>query len=53
MKKTERDESGIDATDSTVFSSDCGTGVPVERPQAADTVDFLDVLERQPGIGPS
>ncbi|MFD5971685.1 hypothetical protein [Streptomyces bacillaris] len=53
VKKTERGESGIGAFDSTVFYSDYGTEAPVEKPPAADTVDFLDVLKRQPGIGPS
>ncbi|MFJ9685725.1 hypothetical protein ACIRRX_08565 [Streptomyces bacillaris] len=32
VKKTERDESGIGVSGSTVFSSDYGTGVPLERP---------------------
>ncbi|MFD3737671.1 hypothetical protein AMK21_13235 [Streptomyces sp. CB00316] len=47
VKKTERGETAAGAFSSTVFYSDYGTEVTVERPPAADTVDFKEILEQR------
>lgn len=47
VKKTERGETANGAFNSTVFYSDYGTDVFAEKPPAADTVDFKDVLKQQ------
>lgn len=52
MKRTERGETAAGACNSTVFYSDYGTEVSVEKPPAADTVDFQEILKQQ-GAGPS
>jgi len=52
VKKSERGETAAGAFSTTVFSSDYGTGVSVEKPPAADTVDFKEILKQQ-GAGPS
>lgn len=52
LKKTERGETAAGAFSSTVFYSDYGTEVSVEKPPAADTVDFREIL-RQRAAGPS
>ncbi|MEV0884342.1 hypothetical protein AB0J03_10985 [Streptomyces microflavus] len=52
VKKTERGETAGGAFSSTVFYSDYGTKVSVEKPPAADTVDFKEIL-KQRGAGPS
>ncbi|MER6193393.1 hypothetical protein [Streptomyces cyaneofuscatus] len=52
LKKTERGETAAGAFSSTVFYSDYGTEVSVEKPPAADTVDFKEIL-RQRAAGPS
>ncbi|MGW1205964.1 hypothetical protein [Streptomyces cyaneofuscatus] len=52
LKKTERGETAAGAFSSTVFYSDHGTEVSVEKPSAADTVDFKEIL-RQRAAGPS
>ncbi|WP_069171192.1 hypothetical protein [Streptomyces griseus] len=49
VKKTEKGETKTGALNSTVFYSDYGTEVRVEKPAAADTVDFKDILGRQQG----
>ncbi|MGA5471477.1 hypothetical protein ACPCUK_22175 [Streptomyces arboris] len=52
LKKTERGETAAGAFSSTVFYSDYGTEVSVEKPPADDTVDFREIL-RQRAAGPS
>ncbi|MFE4377964.1 hypothetical protein [Streptomyces cyaneofuscatus] len=52
LKKTERGETAAGAFSSTVFYSDYDTEVSVEKPPAADTVDFKEIL-RQRAAGPS
>ncbi|MEV4880310.1 hypothetical protein [Streptomyces cyaneofuscatus] len=52
LKKTERGETAAGAFSSTVFYSDYGTEVSVEKPPAADTVDFKEIL-KQRAAGPS
>ncbi|MFI7238094.1 hypothetical protein [Streptomyces cyaneofuscatus] len=52
VKKTERGETAAGAFSSTVFYSDYGTEVSVEKPPAADTVDFKEIL-KQRAAGPS
>ncbi|MFD3412820.1 hypothetical protein [Streptomyces cyaneofuscatus] len=52
LKKTERGETAAGVFSSTVFYSDYGTEVSVEKPPAADTVDFREIL-RQRAAGPS
>lgn len=47
MKKTERGETAAGAFSSTVFYSDHGTEVSVEKPPAADTVDFKEILKQR------
>ncbi|TRV76986.1 LppX_LprAFG lipoprotein [Streptomyces sp. 130] len=49
VKKTERGEMKTGELNSTVFYSDYGTKVSVERPPAAETVDFAEMLEQQQG----
>ncbi|NEC63766.1 hypothetical protein [Streptomyces sp. SID9727] len=49
VKKTERGEMKTGELDSTVFYSDYGTKVSVERPPAAETVDFAEMLKQQQG----
>ncbi|MEW2068271.1 hypothetical protein [Streptomyces sp. NPDC007346] len=52
VKKTERGETAIGPFNSTVFYSDYGTDVLVEKPPASDTVDFKEILKQQ-GADPS
>ncbi|GHA79027.1 MULTISPECIES: hypothetical protein [Streptomyces] len=47
VKKTERGETKTGELNSTVFYSDYGTAVAVEKPAAGDTVDFKDILKQQ------
>ncbi|MGW4232539.1 hypothetical protein ACWEF9_25170 [Streptomyces sp. NPDC004980] len=47
VKKTERGETKTGELNSTVFYSDYGTDVTVEKPAAGDTVDFKDILKQQ------
>ncbi|MET8176604.1 hypothetical protein [Streptomyces clavifer] len=47
VKKTERGETKTGELNSTVFYSDYGTAVTVEKPSAGDTVDFKDILKQQ------
>lgn len=47
VKKTERGETKTGELNSTVFYSDYGTAVAVEKPAAGDTVDFKDILQQQ------
>ncbi|RPK60268.1 hypothetical protein EES43_17430 [Streptomyces sp. ADI96-02] len=49
VKKTERGRTAAGDFDTTVFYSDYGTEVSVEKPAASDTVDFRDVLKQQGG----
>ncbi|MFE5997955.1 hypothetical protein ACFQ6C_13855 [Streptomyces sp. NPDC056454] len=47
VKKTERGQSAAGAFNSTVFYSDYGTDVSVQKPPAADTADFKEILEQR------
>ncbi|MFF6907952.1 hypothetical protein ACFY9Q_18665 [Streptomyces sp. NPDC012389] len=47
VKKTERGQSAAGAFNSTVFYSDYGTDVSVEKPPAADTADFKEILKQR------
>ncbi|MFD7429305.1 hypothetical protein ACFV6Z_20015 [Streptomyces sp. NPDC059818] len=47
VKKTERGEMKTGELNSTVFYSDYGTKVSVERPPASDSVDFSEVMKKQ------
>ncbi|MEU5719813.1 hypothetical protein AB0G71_29400 [Streptomyces sp. NPDC020403] len=49
VKKTEKGETKTGALNSTVFYSDYGAKVRVEKPAAGDTVDFKDILGQQQG----
>ncbi|MFC8534728.1 hypothetical protein ACFUJY_12340 [Streptomyces sp. NPDC057249] len=49
VKKTERGEMKTGELNSTVFYSDYGTKVSVERPPAAETVDFSEMMKQQQG----
>ncbi|MGQ4487373.1 hypothetical protein ACN6LM_004416 [Streptomyces sp. SAS_281] len=49
VKKTERGEMATGELNSTVFYSDYGTKVSVERPPAAQTVDFAEMMKQQQG----
>ncbi|WP_406284951.1 hypothetical protein [Streptomyces sp. NBC_00209] len=47
VKKTERGEMKTGELNSTVYYSDYGTKVSVERPPAAQTIDFSELLKEQ------
>ncbi|MFJ2708262.1 hypothetical protein ACIO3R_34435 [Streptomyces sp. NPDC087428] len=47
VKKTERGQMKTGELNSTVFYSDYGTKVSVERPPASDSVDFSEVMKKQ------
>ncbi|MFF8695274.1 hypothetical protein ACWD6K_23025 [Streptomyces sp. NPDC002431] len=49
VKKVERGQMKTGEFNSTVYYSDYGTKVSVERPAAADTVDFTELLKQQQG----
>lgn len=49
VKKTERGQMKTGELNSTVFYSDYGTKVSVERPPASDSVDFSELLKQQQG----
>lgn len=49
VKKTERGQMKTGELNSTVFYSDYGTKVSVERPPASDSVDFKEFLKQQQG----
>lgn len=49
VKKIERGEMKTGEFNSTVFYSDYGTKVSVERPPASDTVDFKELMQKQQG----
>ncbi|MFF7335923.1 hypothetical protein ACFZAT_01175 [Streptomyces sp. NPDC008163] len=49
VKKTERGSMKTGELNSTVYYSDYGTKVSVERPPAAQTVDFTELMEQQQG----
>ncbi|MGW2471885.1 hypothetical protein [Streptomyces sp. NPDC001665] len=49
VKKTERGEMKTGELNSTVYYSDYGTEVSVERPPAAQTVDFAELMKQQQG----
>ncbi|MFD7718358.1 hypothetical protein [Streptomyces sp. NPDC059814] len=49
VKKTERGQMKTGELNSTVFYSDYGTKVSVERPPASDSVDFSEVMKKQQG----
>ncbi|MFJ4498566.1 hypothetical protein [Streptomyces sp. NPDC088864] len=51
VKKTERGAMKTGELNSTVYYSDYGTKVTVERPPAAQTVDFTELLKQQQGAG--
>lgn len=51
VKKTERGEMKTGELNSTVYYSDYGTKVSVERPPADDTVDFAELLKQQQAAG--
>ncbi|MEU6013089.1 hypothetical protein ABZ826_03240 [Streptomyces sp. NPDC047515] len=47
VKKTERGQMKTGELSSTVYYSDYGTKVSVEKPPAGDTVDFTDLMKQQ------
>ncbi|MFD9426962.1 MULTISPECIES: hypothetical protein [unclassified Streptomyces] len=49
VKKTERGQMKTGELNTTVYYSDYGTAVAVEKPPAADTADFADILKQQQG----
>ncbi|THA72901.1 hypothetical protein E6P78_01890 [Streptomyces sp. A0958] len=49
VKKTERGRMKTGELNSTVFYSDYGTKVSVERPPAAQTVEFTELMKQQQG----
>ncbi|WP_405899353.1 hypothetical protein OG242_19270 [Streptomyces sp. NBC_00727] len=49
VKKTERGDMKTGELNSTVYYSDYGTKVSVERPPADQTVDFAELMEQQQG----
>ncbi|MER5358333.1 hypothetical protein [Streptomyces sp. NPDC002785] len=51
VKKTERGQMKTGELNSTVYYSDYGTKVSVEKPPAGDTADFADLLKQQQGTG--
>ncbi|MFG2624314.1 hypothetical protein [Streptomyces sp. NPDC048473] len=51
VKKTERGQMKTGELNSTVYYSDYGTKVSVEKPPAGDTVDFTDLVKQQQGTG--
>lgn len=53
VKKTERGQMKTGELNSTVFYSDYGTKVSVERPPASDSVDFKELLKKQQGASGS
>ncbi len=53
VKKTERGQMKTGELNSTVFYSDYGTKVSVERPPASDSIDFKELLKQQQGASGS
>ncbi|MEU8698792.1 hypothetical protein AB0C61_14155 [Streptomyces sp. NPDC048680] len=53
VKKTERGQMKTGELNSTMFYSDYGTKVSVERPPASDSVDFAEVMKKQQGASGS
>lgn len=51
VKKTERGRMKTGELDSTVFYSDYGTEVSVERPPAGETIGFKELLQQQDATG--
>ncbi|MFF8913493.1 hypothetical protein ACF08M_09245 [Streptomyces sp. NPDC015032] len=51
VKKTERGQMKTGELNSTVYYSDYGTKISVEKPSAGDTVDFTDLVKQQQGSG--
>ncbi|MFH8471243.1 hypothetical protein [Streptomyces sp. NPDC018000] len=51
VKKTERGKMKTGELNSTLYYSDYGTKVSVEKPPAGDTVDFTDLVKQQQGAG--
>ncbi|MEU8503618.1 hypothetical protein AB0C40_02580 [Streptomyces brevispora] len=51
VKKTERGRMKTGELNSTMFYSDYGTKVSVERPPASDTIDFSEFLQQQGASG--
>ncbi|MEV6161107.1 hypothetical protein AB0L71_04130 [Streptomyces sp. NPDC052052] len=51
VKKTERGRMTTGELSSTVYYSDYGTQVSVEKPPAGDTVDFADLVKQQQEAG--
>ncbi|MFE5092227.1 hypothetical protein ACFRCI_17985 [Streptomyces sp. NPDC056638] len=51
VKKTERGQMKTGELNSTVYYSDYGTDVSVEKPPAGDTVDFTDLVKQQQRTG--
>ncbi|WP_329614455.1 hypothetical protein OG244_15840 [Streptomyces brevispora] len=51
VKKTERGRMTTGELNSTMFYSDYGTKVSVERPPASDTIDFSEFLQQQGASG--
>ncbi|WP_406453688.1 hypothetical protein OG782_22510 [Streptomyces sp. NBC_00876] len=49
VKKTERGQMKTGELNSTVFYSDYGTKVSVERPPAGETIEFKELLKQQQG----
>ncbi|MFJ3087805.1 hypothetical protein [Streptomyces sp. NPDC086838] len=49
VKKTERGDMKTGELNSTVYYSDYGTKVSVERPPADQTVDFMELMKQQQG----
>ncbi|WP_330453177.1 MULTISPECIES: hypothetical protein [unclassified Streptomyces] len=49
VKKTERGQMKTGELNSTVYYSDYGTKVSVERPPADQTVDFMELMKQQQG----
>lgn len=53
VKKTERGQMKTGELNSTVFYSDYGTKVSVERPPASDSIDLSELLKQQQGASGS
>lgn len=51
VKKTEVGQMKTGELNTTVFYSDYGTKVSVERPPAADSIDFTELMKQQRGAG--